>query len=163
MLKRSRKATVQLTSLLDLLFVMIFISLMQSKNVPVTQKKEQTKVSKIAPNPIVSIGAVFKFYPTASNPSIPSGSYRMQGTYNNKTGELRLGGLQWIDRPAGYDMVPLSGVINLTRHEFSGSIEFQDCEKFILKRQGAGSDYKGSWQGSYFCFQGETGLTLELY
>jgi hypothetical protein len=148
---------------------MIFISLMQSKNVPPAQKEVPTKVSKVAAKPVVktspvlSISAQFKFYPTASNPSIPSGSYQMQGTYNKDTGELRLGGVQWIDRPAGYDMVPLSGVINLARHEFSGSIEFQDCEKFVLKRQGAGNDYKGSWQGSYFCFQGETGLTLELY
>jgi hypothetical protein len=37
------------------------------------------------------------------------GEYLMQGTYNKKTGELKLGGVGWLNRPKHYDMVPLSG------------------------------------------------------
>jgi hypothetical protein len=85
--KRPRKTTVQLTSLLDLLFVMIFVSLLQQK-APTTPRQEQKvatkkikveakqKVKPIPPPPkkaVYNIEAKFKFYATASTPNIPNG------------------------------------------------------------------------------------------
>lgn len=176
MLKRQRK-TVELTSLLDLLFVMIFLSLLQTKNPPakaepeVAQKpKEETpaEVKPVEVKPktatILPVTAIFHFYGVNNNPDQPVGTYAMNGTFDKKSGELALGGVSWISRPEGYDMVPLKGRINGAANSFTGKIDFQDCEEFTLKRKSkiAGSDIAGEWAGSYVCFQGETGLTLTI-
>ena len=160
--KRVRRSTVQLTSLLDLLFVMIFVSLIQQKQIiPV----ETPAVDKTQTTPkILNVKALFKFYATASNPNIPAGEYLMSGTFKTDTGKLSLGGLSWVNRPKNYDMVPLSGKINTSLGLFEGRIEFQGCEKFTLKRSapGSSSPIAGEWTGIYRCSQGETGLTLKI-
>ncbi len=183
MYKRLKKSTVQLTSLLDLLFVMIFVSLMQQK-APTTEQKPTpapTPVAKATPKvevkdepkvvPTVvatptyySIQAKFNFYATPSNQSVPNGIYLMQGSYDMKTGKLQLGGVSWLERPANYDMVPLSGEINTNLETFVGRIEFQGCKQFTLQRvkKGAGSPISGEWKGTYDCTQGDTGLTLTI-
>ncbi len=168
--RRPKKTVVQLTSLLDLLFVMIFVSLMQQKapqavkeemkkkeiTTPVTQKStQQTKFL---------VEAEFHFYRTQSNPNIPDGKYLMQGTYDKQTGALKLGGVGWIEKPQHYDMVPLSGKIGPSEKTFTGRIEFQSCQEFTLRRtssQGS-SPISGKWEGSYQCAQGSTGLTLSI-
>ena len=170
--KRPRRTAVELTSLLDLLFVMIFVSLMQQKNVTETPPPvvkvvtEETQTTKAATPQKVnfSITATFNFYGTAQNPNLPRGSYVMQGTYSTKTKELKLGGVGWLERPESYDMVPLSGVINESGTLFTGRIEFIGCEKFTLKREskGSASPLSGEWKGSYDCSQGLTGLTLSI-
>jgi hypothetical protein len=168
--RRYKRPVVQLTSLLDLLFVMIFVSLMQTKGTPpkaaevakeVPKKeitKETVKTGKIA------VSATFNFFGPASNPGLPEGSYAMEGTFNQDTGFLQLGGVQWLDRPANYEMVPLKGKIDSARKVFTGNIEFPDCREFILKRttETSGSPIAGKWEGSYVCSQGETGLILTL-
>lgn len=181
MYKRIKKSTVQLTSLLDLLFVMIFVSLIQQKTVTETPKtqapvvtatpapvKEEVEVSA-TPAPVAtptyySIQAKFNFYATNENPQLPSGTYLMQGSYDLKTGKLQLGGVSWIQRPPDYDMVPLSGEINGGLETFVGRIEFHGCEKFTLQRtkKGTGSPISGEWKGTYDCTQGATGLTLTI-
>lgn len=171
MLKRQRK-TVELTSLLDLLFVMIFLSLLQTKNPPakaepqVTQKPKKETPVEVRPPPaaILAVTAIFHFYGVNNNPDQPVGTYAMGGTFDRKTGELALGGVSWISRPEGYDMVPLKGRINAAGNTFTGKIDFQDCEEFTLRRKSKipGSDIAGEWTGSYVCFQGETGLTLTI-
>lgn len=170
--KRPRRTAVELTSLLDLLFVMIFVSLMQQKNVmetppPVAKAvPQETQTTKaVTPKKVnFTITATFSFYGTAQNPNLPRGSYVMQGTYSTKTKELKLGGVGWLERPENYDMVPLSGVINDSGTLFTGRIEFIGCEKFTLKRvsKGSASPLSGDWKGSYDCTQGLTGLTLSI-
>lgn len=179
MYKRIKKSTVQLTSLLDLLFVMIFVSLIQQKTVTEIPKAETKPVAKVEAKPVAapeatpapvatpmyySIQAKFHFYATSENPHLPEGTYLMQGSYDLKTGKLQLGGLSWIQRPPDYDMVPLSGVINQGLETFVGRIEFHGCEKFTLqrKRKGSGSPISGEWVGTYDCTQGATGLTLTI-
>lgn len=167
--KKSKKSTVQLTSLLDLLFVMIFVSLLQqktadtkveSKPVKVEAKVETQKVQQTK----FSVSAVFQFYGTNSNPNLPSGKYLMEGRYNKKDGKLSLGGVGWIDRPKNYDMVPLSGMINGQEDTFVGRIESIGCNNFTLKRKAknSGSPIAGEWIGTYDCSQGATGLTLSI-
>lgn len=181
--RRPRKATVQLTSLLDLLFVMIFVNLLQQKPLP-EPKPVETKAPPIAvatPKPIatvqpqatpkpkptpavISVNATFNFYASTQNPSLPEGSYLMQGRYDERDGKLQLGGLSWIKRPPYYDMVPLSGVIDAAKETFQGRIEFQGCKVFTLKRISklSGSSIAGQWKGQYDCTQGITGLTLTI-
>lgn len=178
--RRPRKQAVSLTSLLDLLFVMIFVSLLQQKTAPtkaepkkvvskpkvVEAKKDTPKPKKPAPpvKVVHSIRATFNFYGTNSNPSIPNGSFLMSGQYNSKDGRLELGGMAWITRPKNYDMVPLSGTIDPKTGVFKGRVEFIGCKEFTLKRkiQEKGSPISGEWVGSYDCSQGETGLTLTI-
>lgn len=183
MYKRLKKSTVQLTSLLDLLFVMIFVSLMQQKATPTKEDPKPVptpvakatpkveKVEKVEVTPTVvatptyySIQAKFNFYATQSNPSVPNGIYLMQGSYDMKTGKLQLGGVSWLQRPTNYDMVPLSGEINTNLETFVGRIEFQGCKQFTLQRlkKGNGSPISGEWKGTYDCTQGDTGLTLTI-
>jgi pimeloyl-ACP methyl ester carboxylesterase len=53
-----------------------------------------------------TLTATFNFFPVASNPGVPSGSYTMTGTYS-ATG-VQLTQNQWINQPDGYEMVDIS-------------------------------------------------------
>ncbi len=174
--KKSKKTTVQLTSLLDLLFVMIFVSLIQQKNIPKKveeQKKErvvktviikqEAKPEKPAPTKY-NVEATFEFYATASTPGLPPGSFLMQGTFDEETGKLNLFGAQWIKRPTNFDMVPLSGVVNKSRDSISGKVDAIYCKTFTLRRAqiNSGNAISGVWKGKYDCGQGSTGLTLTI-
>lgn len=163
--KGPKKQAVSLTSLLDLLFVMIFVSLIQQKNPPI--KKESVTIKK--PVPIVKplnydIKAIFHFYSSQSNSKLPSGKYRMKGTFKEKTQDLKLGGVAWIKRPERYDMVPLSGKIDPKKDLFTGKIDAPGCKTFSLKRsvKTNSTPVSGKWKGSYSCGQGKTGLTLTI-
>lgn len=172
--RRLKKPVVQLTSLLDLLFVMIFVSLMQTKvpptadPLPVPEKKPITKV-KVEPKPVpkpskIPLSASFSFYPSVQNPQIPSGEFKMEGVFTEEGGKLQLNGVEWVDRPPQYDMVPLVGRINEDKNLFTGKIEFPGCQEFTLKRTTVnnGSPLAGAWVGTYTCSQGSTGLTLKI-
>ncbi len=175
MYKKIKRPTVQLTSLLDLLFVMVFLSLLQTKNVqkpapqvtkaPVSKPKEVVEKKKVEVKPtIINITATFNFYPTAKNNSVQAGSFIMQGSFNRETKEITLGGSQWIHRPKDYDMVPLIGRLSADGNKIIGKIDFSDCKQFTLNRQSSQgiAEVSGIWKGSYDCLQGETGLTLTI-
>ncbi len=167
--KKRKKATVQLTTLLDLLFIMVFISLMQTKDVPIREvKAESQPVAKtetqVEEPKEMFVTAIFHFFATASNPSIPTGTYAMQGKFNRDSGLLQLGGVSWINRPTGYDMIPLNGIISESGRSFTGRVDFPGCEQFTLRRTSRidNTHVSGKWEGSYRCSQGETGLTLTI-
>ncbi len=175
--KGPKKTQISLTSLLDLLFVMIFVSLLQQKAPstpipvkapkPIAEKKVESKPTPTpAPKPLVKIPveAEFHFYATDANRNIPEGKYLMQGSYDQKDGSLRLGGVGWLQKPKNYDMVPLSGKIGPSHKTFRGRIEFQSCKEFTLTRTSTSnsSEVSGKWEGSYDCAQGATGLTLTI-
>lgn len=179
--RSNKKTVVSLTSLLDLLFVMIFVSLIQQKNItkdmkPIkkigkttfikTKVKPKKTVKKPTP-PILktyTVEAIFYFHPTNSNPSIPSGTYNMKGSFDEKSRKLALGGVSWVNRPKNYDMVPLSGKIEKGDSLFVGRVEFPGCKMFTLKRIKtiSHSPISGTWEGIYECTQGSTGLTLTI-
>ena len=177
----NKKTVVSLTSLLDLLFVMIFVSLIQQKTITENVKpikkigkttfiKTKVKPKKIIKNPTppvlksYTVEAIFYFHPTNSNPSIPSGTYNMKGSFDEKTRKLSLGGVSWVNRPKNYDMVPLSGNIEKGDSLFVGRVEFPGCKMFTLKKVQANSQslISGTWEGIYECTQGSTGLTLTI-
>ena len=167
--KKSKKTTVQLTSLLDLLFVMIFVSLIQQKNitpvrpeeVPLEKTEAKVTAKKITTYPV---SAVFSFYSTPGNPSLPSGSYEMRGVFDEESRSLKLAGVSWIQRGPNYGMVPLTGSIESTNTLFTGKIDFDGCKLFTLKRIETinNQPISGKWQGVYDCQQGPTGLTLTI-
>ncbi len=174
--RRKKTTTIQLTSLLDLLFVMVFVSLLQQKTpvstpskkpvekpTPVVAvKKTEVKAKTTAPKTSFDIEATFHFYATSSNPSIPNGKYLMRGIFDEKTRDLKLAGLSWMEQPKNYDMVPLSGKIGPSNKTFTGRIEFPSCKQFTLTRTSGSSGISGEWKGSYECGQGATGLTLTI-
>lgn len=176
--KKTKKTTVQLTSLLDLLFVMIFVSLIQQKTtssvekvkpkkeVPPIAQEVPVKIEKPAPEApkAFRVSAVFSFYGTPGNPNVPAGSYNMQGVFDERTRELNLGGVSWNQRPENYDMVPLTGKIEGTNTLFKGKVDSPGCRMFTLRRTStlSNSPISGTWQGVYDCSQGPTGLTLTV-
>lgn len=177
--RRLKRPVVQLTALLDLLFVMIFISLMQMKVPPTAEplpvpEKKPIIAKKVEPRPEtkpqpvrpakIPLTASFNFYPSVQNPQIPSGTFNMEGVFTEEGGKLQLNGVEWVDRPPQYDMVPLVGRINEDKNLFIGSIEFPGCEEFTLKRTSVkeGTPLAGAWVGTYTCSQGSTGLTLTI-
>lgn len=162
--RRPKKVVVSLTSLLDLLFVMIFVSLIQQKEItpkaevkskPVAEKRVQTNFD---------IKATFNFYGTTENANLPSGKFIMAGQFNKNSKELSLGGVAWIERPPKYDMVPLSGKIDPQTGTFVGRVEAIGCKQFTLSRKLKRSEtpISGEWVGHYDCAQGKTGLTLTI-
>lgn len=164
--KRPKRQAVSLTSLLDLLFVMIFVSLIQQKTV-----SDKVKPAKKTPTPVVKktpsvfqLQATFNFYGTKENPSLPSGKYIMSGTFKPESKKLNLGGVAWIERPPQYDMVPLSGSIDSEKGIFTGRVESIGCKQFTLKRmiKRDKTPISGEWVGDYSCSQGKTGLTLTI-
>ena len=177
-IRKRKKPTIQLTSLLDLLFIMIFISLLQTKEMPTATEREQETTQKVVEkpteieeakesteSPILQITAIFHFHSTPENPEVPTGTFAMQGEFNSTDGTLSLGGVSWINRPSGYDMIPLHGVISQDQRELTGRIEFPGCEEFTLRRTSlisSSSPISGSWEGVYRCTQGTTGLSLTI-
>lgn len=182
--KKTKKTTVQLTSLLDLLFVMIFVSLIQQKAPTATPKKQTPKkvtsskvtvkkaIKKTPPavKEIKVISATFHFYPVSKDARLPdgrlapSGKYLMQGNFDEKTNKLNLVGFSWIDRPTGYDMVPLKGILDSAGTSFKGKVDSPWCKQFTLTRKSRSGNslINGQWQGVYDCGQGQTGLTLTV-
>lgn len=189
--KKSKKTTVQLTSLLDLLFVMIFVSLIQDKPIKVENRTPPVKKEKVVktepiekPKPVEEvkpepvkvpetfvIQAEFHFYASSSTTiQFPPGKYMMQGTFDERTRTLKLGGLSWIQKPAGIDpnmdidMVPLTGIINDQLNKFTGRVVSPGCNEFSLEKVKSASrtPISGVWKGVYTCVQGSTGLTLTI-
>ncbi|MEO6863703.1 MAG: hypothetical protein ABI180_19530 [Microcoleus sp.] len=95
----------------------------------------------IAANSTTEINAVFTFFPHPSNPSVPSGSFRMIGTYTNFNsreipGLLELKGTTWIIRPSGYMTVDLRGNLFTSDNRIIGDVIAGGCSKFDLIKSG---------------------------
>lgn len=79
--------------------------------------------------------AVFAFGPTESNPDVPRGSYRMEGTISD--GLLNLHATTWIKKPRGYItvdiMAPVTGAA--PPHLTGDIIGAPQCSTFAVARQ----------------------------
>lgn len=77
--------------------------------------------------------ATFNFYPLPNNPSVPSGSFSMTGTFSPNSVVLNQD--QWINQPPGYVMVNLVGVPpSASTPTFAGSVLGPGCTTFSLDR-----------------------------
>lgn len=174
--KPAKKSVVQLTSLLDLLFVMVFVSLLQQKNIPVPNLKKEPVKAKVVVKPILKkpetpklqnalVGATFNFVANSNSAQAASGAYRMQGTFDAESRNLSLLGQKWLDKPNdNYGMVPLEGQLSEDFKTFTGRIQFLGCKPFTLRKTLAigTKPYSGKWEGKYDCAQGLTGLVLTI-
>jgi predicted aspartyl protease len=80
-----------------------------------------------------SLDAVFEFRPTPRNPSVPAGSFMLQGDPAAPDGLLNLRPFRWISRPPGYGMVGLQG--SISGDSYQGRITGgYRCDVFSLKR-----------------------------
>lgn len=86
-----------------------------------------------------NVQATYAFYAVPENPGVPSGSFRMEGTYVD--GELGLTGVEWVDRPANYEMVDLRlwSELGIDPLRIYGTVQMtgggeSDCTLFTLDR-----------------------------
>lgn len=79
----------------------------------------------------LDVEAVFEFHYDGSRPGFTKtdGSARMRGKYEPKTRRLRLKGEEWIDQPANYSLITLTGSINKSG-QYSGTVEGYGCTTF---------------------------------
>lgn len=80
------------------------------------------------------ITAEFSFSATPENPSVPSGSFSMTGTYDADRRSVELEPGEWIERPAGYQTVGIRGRTNNDLSTLVGKIEAAGCGSFNLTR-----------------------------
>jgi hypothetical protein len=85
------------------------------------------------------IDAVFIFSPHSSNPSVPSGSFKMKGTYKTFSSPdipsiLTLQGNTWINRPNGYVTVDLSGNVLSSEKKIAGNVNTSGCSTFEVTK-----------------------------
>jgi Zn-dependent protease with chaperone function len=75
--------------------------------------------------------ATFSFYPVASNPKMPAGSFTMSGLLTASGAVLAPG--HWISQPPGYQMITLLGIPpGIGQTTFRGIIP--SCSSFALKK-----------------------------
>lgn len=56
------------------------------------------------------VTGTFAFWPRSDNPYVARGSFRIAGSVAPK-GELQLRGVSWIEQPANYSMIDLTGAV----------------------------------------------------
>jgi hypothetical protein len=102
------------------------------------------------------------FYPVPSNPSVPEGSGTYRGTLSGAT--VSLTPVAWKVRPAGYSFDDMVGALPAAGSDtFSGTVV--GCETFAVHRtvsESAPSQAAGTWEGTYSCAQGLTGVHLAV-
>jgi hypothetical protein len=81
-----------------------------------------------------AVTGTFSFFEVPQNPGVPSGSYRMEGTYAD--GDLSLEGVEWVDQPDSYVMVGLESDPDMLSRPslFAGKVTDPSCTAFILRR-----------------------------
>ncbi len=83
-----------------------------------------------------NIDAIFIFSAHASNPTVPSGSFKMKGVYKNLNSvdipdTLELKATRWINRPSKYDTVDLQGNVSPSEKRIVGNVlNASNCSKF---------------------------------
>jgi len=94
----------------------------------------------IAAKSTTDIDAVFLFSAHASNPTVPSGSFRMKGVYtifnsSEIPNTLELKATNWISRPSGYMTVDLQGNLTPSDRRIVGNVlNAPGCSKFDVSK-----------------------------
>ena len=69
-----------------------------------------------------SIDAIFDFSALPTNPTVPSGSFKMTGHIDLNTRQVTLKGRDWIKRPSNYVTVNLYGRISTDDSTIAGAV-----------------------------------------
>lgn len=77
---------------------------------------------------------VFSFYPTAKNPYVPKGKYRVFGEYDSDSQRILINPGKWIDRPENYYSTIMIGSFDPIAGTFSGFFQgINGCTSFEAK------------------------------
>jgi len=79
-----------------------------------------------------TVMAKVNFFPVASNPGVPDGSYEMVGSYSAAQG-LVLNPDYWISQPPGYQMVGLTAAAP-RGNSMTGQVQGANCTTFSVRR-----------------------------
>ncbi len=85
----------------------------------------------------LEIEANFRFHALPDNPSVPTGAFELTGTFNRALGVLDLYPSQWLERPEGYDLVGVKGVLDEDGQRLKGASDGAGCGAIMLRRAGA--------------------------
>jgi hypothetical protein len=77
--------------------------------------------------------AFFYFYPPPGTNAGQTGCFTMIPRFDAASRRLSLGQGRWIDRPIGYVMVSLDGVLDEGTRRYSGTVRFEGCGDFSLE------------------------------
>lgn len=80
------------------------------------------------------VSAIFAFHADPANPGVPSGSYSMTGVLSASSEIVHLVPERWIQQPAGYVMVGMSGTFDVRGGVMRGRIDHPSCVDFELRR-----------------------------
>ncbi|MEW2359431.1 hypothetical protein [Spirillospora sp. NPDC029432] len=84
-------------------------------------------------DPAGRITGVLRFSADPSNPSVPTGSYTVNGTLSGDS--LRLRGDSWISRPGVYLMVSLDAELSSADpDQIQGTVDGAGCTTFTVRR-----------------------------
>ena len=86
------------------------------------------------------VSAIFEFdYPGGGGTHAPaSGSYRMHGSFDPRSGAVHLDPDRWVEQPDGYVMVGLVGQVSRTG-SISGTVKGPGCSTFYLDAPARGA------------------------
>lgn len=79
------------------------------------------------------VGAVFHFYAVPENPGVPTGSFTLVGVVRGD-GTIDLSPERWIEQPANYWMVGMTGFLDRSTGVMRGRITNPECDLFDLHR-----------------------------
>ncbi len=85
----------------------------------------------------LQLEAQFRFYALPENPRLPSGAFELTGTYDPALGILDLYPSKWVERPEGYDLVGVKGVLDDDGQSLKGALDGVGCGAIMLRRAGA--------------------------
>lgn len=80
---------------------------------------------------------VFKFYPTAKNPSVPPGAYTVYGQYDRESKRILINPGKWIKRPHSFYDTVIVGSFDSVHDTFSAYFQgVSGCTSFEAHREG---------------------------
>ena len=94
-------------------------------------RNPETKVEEVQPDH-QQIEAQFRFYPLPENPGVPTGAFELTGTYNLALRILDLYPAKWLERPEGYDLVGVKGVLDEDGQSLKGALDGAGCGAIML-------------------------------
>ena len=108
--------------------------------------------------------AIFDFYNLPGKTNAKSGKYYMNVSYDKNTKDYIFKATEWIDRPSDYFLVDLRGKLEDGVLSGNSPTKFRitTIDKYISPSVKL-NNLIGTYEGSYFAGQGETGLTLTIY
>ncbi|MBQ6845721.1 MAG: S-layer homology domain-containing protein, partial [Oscillospiraceae bacterium] len=108
--------------------------------------------------------AIFDFYNLPGKTNAKSGKYYMNVSYDKNTKDYIFKATEWIERPSNYFLVDLRGKLEDGVLSGNSPTKFRitTIDKYVSPSVKL-NNLIGTYEGSYFAGQGETGLTLTVY